>query len=306
MSHHHHHGHETREISDKTLLWAVLLNIGLSVFEFAAGVISGSVALMADALHNTNDAAALLIAYIARIISRKGADRSNTFGYRRAELIGAMIQLTALILVGFFLVYEGIVRIFNPEPILGDWMMVCSAIALVVDLGTVWLLWAMSKGSLNVKAAFLHNLTDAGASFAVMAGGAAVYWLSWNWVDPILTLVIAGYILYMSFGLIRKTSKILMQATPEGLDLGLLKVELESLDGVCEIHHVHVWELDEHHRSLEAHVVVEDKRIQEIDGIKSRIKGALSSHYNINHSTLEFETVSGSCTANQGEFIPKH
>ena len=108
MSHSHNHSHGTEQVSDTVLLWTVIVNLGLSVFEFIAGAISGSVALMADALHNTNDAAALLIAYIARKISRKGADEQYTFGYRRAELIGAMIQLTALILVGLYLVYEAV------------------------------------------------------------------------------------------------------------------------------------------------------------------------------------------------------
>lgn len=300
------HDHGTEEVSDKALFWALLLNIGLSVFEFAAGIISGSVALMADALHNTNDAGALLIAYVARKISRKGADRKYTFGYRRAELIGAMIQLTALILVGLYLVYEGVNRFFNPQPILGGWMMAASGVALIVDLGTVWLLWAMSKGSLNVKAAFLHNLTDAAASVAVMAGGAAVYWLSWDWIDPALTLVIAGYILYMSFGLIRKTSKILMQATPDGLDLDELRSLTENTNGVCEIHHVHVWELDEHHRALEAHVVIPDERISEIDTIKRRIKTLLKDRYEIAHSTLEFETASQACGDDHMDFIAKH
>ena len=114
MGHDHNHSHGTENVSDGVLLWTVIVNLGLSVFEFVAGAISGSVALMADALHNTNDAAALLIAYIARKISRKGADGQYTFGYRRAELIGAMIQLTALILVGLYLVYEAVRRFFDP------------------------------------------------------------------------------------------------------------------------------------------------------------------------------------------------
>ncbi|MEX2382848.1 MAG: cation diffusion facilitator family transporter, partial [Opitutales bacterium] len=157
--HHHHHSHGTEGVGDGVLLWTVIVNLGLSVFEFVAGIISGSVALMADALHNTNDAAALLIAYIARKISRKGADHLFTFGYRRAELIGAMIQLTALILVGLYLVVEAVQRFRNPQPLLGIWIMAASGVALLVDVVTAWLLWAMSKGSLNVRAAFLHNLT---------------------------------------------------------------------------------------------------------------------------------------------------
>jgi len=284
----HDHSHSTDNVSDGVLLWTVIVNLGLSVFEFVAGAISGSVALMADALHNTNDAAALLIAYIARRISRKGADEHYTFGYRRAELIGAMIQLTALILVGIYLVYEAVRRIFEPEPLLGGWIMAAAGVALIVDVITAWLLWSMSKGSLNVKAAFLHNLTDAGASVAVLLGGAAIYWLDWTWVDPVLTLVIAGYILFMSFGLLRKTSRILMEGTPPGLSLDAVKETIENLDGVDNVHHLHVWELDEHHKALEAHVrIVENRQSHSI--LRKQIKDLLENKFSISHSTLELE-----------------
>lgn len=288
MSHSHDHSHGTENLSDRVLLWTVAVNFGLSVFEFAAGLISGSVALMADALHNTNDAAALLIAYIARKISRKGADECYTFGYRRAELIGAMIQLTALIIVGLYLAYEAVRRVFEPEPLLGGWIMAAAGLALLVDVVTAWLLWAMSRGSLNVKAAFLHNLTDAAASLAVLLGGAAIHWLDWNWIDPLLTLLIAGYILYMSFGLLKKTSRILMQGTPPGLSLSDVAASIERMDGVSNAHHLHIWELDEHHIALEAHVVVSDAGAEQTE-LRQRLKRMLEQRFNIGHSTLEFE-----------------
>jgi len=288
MPHSHDHSHGTENVSDNVLLWCIIVNMGLSVFEFVAGAISGSVALMADALHNTNDAAALLIAYIARKISRKGADEHYTFGYRRAELIGAMIQLTALTLVGLYLVYEAVRRIFEPEPLLGGWIMAAAGVALIVDVITAWLLWAMSKGSLNVKAAFLHNLTDAGASVAVLVGGAAIFWLDWTWVDPVLTLTIAGYILFMSFGLLKKTSRILMEGTPPELSLDEIKEALEDLDGVENVHHLHVWELDENHKAMEAHVRT-GETAQNHSKLRGGIKNLLKNAYGITHSTLELE-----------------
>jgi len=302
MGHDHNHSHGTENVSDGVLLWTVIVNLGLSVFEFVAGAISGSVALMADALHNTNDAAALLIAYIARKISRKGADEQYTFGYRRAELIGAMIQLTALILVGVYLVYEAVRRFFDPEPLLGGWIMAAAGVALVVDVITAWLLWSMSKGSLNVKAAFLHNLTDAGASVAVLLGGAAILWLNWTWVDPVITLIIAGYILYMSFGMLKKTSRILMEGTPTNLSVDEIKEALQNLDGIENVHHIHVWELDEHHRALEAHVVIgEACSIEELESLKATVKTCLGKHFSIHHSTLEFESAENRCRNINGE-----
>jgi len=290
----HNHSHETEYVSDRSLLGAVLINSGLSVFEFIAGAVSGSTALMADALHNTNDAASLLIAYVARRISKKGADKRFTFGYRRAELIGALIQLTALILVGLFLVVEAMKRFVNPEPLMADWMMIAAGVALVVDVATALLLWAMSKGSLNVRAAFLHNLTDAGASLAVLAGGAAVWRFGWSWVDPALTLGIAGYILWMSVGMLKRSATILMETAPPDLDSQALIRAIEALNGVRDLHHLHVWELDEHHVALEAHVVV-DRLSGDQGDLRSEIKRLLHERFGIGHSTLEFEHPDDTC-----------
>lgn len=287
MSHSHDHG--TANVSDRVLLWTVVVNLGLSVFEFIAGVISGSVALMADAAHNTNDAGALLIAYIARKISRKGADSQFTFGYRRAELIGAMIQLTALIMVGLYLVYEATLRFFDPQPLLGVWIMWASLVALIVDLVTAWLLWSMSKGSLNLRAAFLHNLTDAGSSVAVLLGGAAVHWLDWNWVDPFISLGIAAYILWMSFGLLKKTSRILMEGAPPSLKIEEICNAVHEIDSVVDLHHVHVWELDEHHRAFEAHIVVQRGSLSDSSTIRKNIRQLLENNFSIGHATLELE-----------------
>jgi cobalt-zinc-cadmium efflux system protein len=304
MSHGHQHKHGTQNVSDRVLLWAVIVNLGLSVFEFTAGVIAGSVALMADALHNTNDAAALLIAYIARKIARRGADRNFTFGYRRAELIGAMIQLTALIIIGLYLLYEAINRFISPQPLQGAWIMAAAGVALVVDVVTAWLLWSMSKGSLNVKAAFAHNLTDAFASVAVLLGGAAIHWLDWYWIDPMLTLIIASYILYLSFNMLKRTSAILMESTPEDLDLDALRKAVEACDAVVGMHHVHVWELDEQHRAMEAHIVIEDVAVDRQDAIKQAVKSCLHDDFKIGHSTLEFEIESQACTGANGRTRP--
>jgi cobalt-zinc-cadmium efflux system protein len=150
----------------------------------------------------------------------------------------------------------------------------------------------MSKGSLNVKAAFLHNLTDAAASLAVLVGGATIYWLDWTWVDPSLTLIIAGYILYMSFGMLRKTSRILMQGTPPELSLREVAEVIEAIEGVGNAHHLHVWELDEHHRALEAHVVM-TSAVTDHSELRQRIKQVLKERFNIGHSTLELEGSDG-------------
>lgn len=281
--------HDVSQLSDRRIIWSVLLNVGLTVAEVVGGILSGSVALIADALHNFNDAMALVVTLVARRVSRRRADNQYTFGYRRAELIGATINLTALIVVGLFLISEAIKRLISPEEINGWVVIIVAAIALVVDIGTAWLLWAMSKGSLNVRAAFIHNVSDALASVAVLIGGVCVVLWEITVVDPLLTLLIAGYILYQGFKAMRGAVRILMQAAPAGLDLQAMINELNALDGVDHLHHVHVWQIDEHRRSLEAHVMVSEADSSQWSAIKQRIKQALSERFDIDHSTLEFE-----------------
>ena len=294
---HRHEGHEhgltrggeMQHVSDSRLLWSVLLNHVLTVAQVVAGFISGSVALLSDAAHNFNDANALLIAYVARRISRKVASRRYTFGYRRAELIGATINLTLLGAIGLYLIYEGVMRFIEPTEIMGWLMAAAAGLALVVDVGTALLLWAMSRGSLNVRAAFIHNLVDALGSVAVLLGAGAIIWLDWTWVDPVLTLVIAGYVLWQVVTMLPQAARVLMEGAPEGLDFETLVERVQTLDGVEGLHHVHLWQLDESHRAIEAHVVIRRERAEDLEAIKRRVKRLLAEEFHIEHSTLELE-----------------
>lgn len=280
---------EIEVVSDSRLLWSVVLNQLLTVGQVVAGAISGSVALLSDAAHNFNDANALLIAYIARRISRRGANRHYTFGYRRAEMIGAVINLTLLGVIGLYLVYEAVKRFVQPVEIIGWLMAAASVLALVVDVATALLLWSMSRGSLNVRAAFVHNIVDALGSVAVLMGALAIIWLDWAWVDPVLTLVIAGYVLWQVIVMFPQATRVLMEGSPSDLELAELLDDVLTLDGVKDVHHVHVWELDEQHRALEAHVCIARERSDELEAIKRRVKQRLAEKHHICHSTLEFE-----------------
>ena len=283
------HSHDVSGVSDSRLLWAVGLNQLLTLGQVIAGILSGSLALLADALHNFNDAMALLIAYIARRIARRETTKAFTFGYRRAELIGAMINLTALALVGLYLIYEAIMRFVEPQQITGWLMMAAAGLALVVDIATVVLLWVMSRGNLNVRAAFVHNMTDAAASVAVLLGGLAIIYLQAYWIDPVLTLLIAGYVLYQALTMLPKAARILMGGAPPGVDFDEVVQSLEAHERVEEIHHVHIWQLDESHSALEAHVVVGRASSDETGAIKRDLKRLLEERFDIGHSTLEFE-----------------
>ncbi|WP_235935374.1 cation diffusion facilitator family transporter [Candidatus Laterigemmans baculatus] len=283
------HAHDVSGVSDSRLLWAVGLNQLLTLGQIVAGVFSGSLALMADALHNFNDAMALLIAYIARRVSRRQATKAFTFGYRRAELIGAMINLTALAMVGLYLIYEAVMRFIEPKEITGWLMMAAAGLALVVDIATAVLLWVMSRGNLNVRAAFVHNMTDAAASVAVLLGGLAIIYLDVYWIDPLLTLVIAGYVLYQALTMLPKAARILMGAAPPGIDFDEVVQAMQGHELVEEIHHVHIWQLDESHCAMEAHVVIDPSAVNQMRAVKHSLKRVLEEQFEIGHSTLEFE-----------------
>ncbi|HEX2477054.1 MAG TPA: cation diffusion facilitator family transporter [Lacipirellulaceae bacterium] len=285
----HEHTHIETYLSDRRLFVAIGLNLLLTLVEAIAGLLAGSLALLADALHNFNDCGSLVIALVARRVARRPSDVRRTFGYRRAEVVGALINLTILVVVGLYLAGEGIHRLFAPADVDGWIVVVVAAIALAVDLGTAMLLFVMSRGNLNVRAAYLHNLSDAIASVGVIVAGVAV--LLWNarWVDPLVTLVIAAYILWQSLSMMTRAVHILMEGAPADVHNETLVGELEKIAGVIEVHHVHIWELDEHHRALEAHIVVDNDHLQRWAEIKQEIKRHLGERFDVHHSTLEFE-----------------
>lgn len=274
-------------MGDRRLNLAVAVNMLLTLAQVIGGVLSGSLALIADALHNFSDAAALLIAVVARRVGRQPPDRFKTFGYKRAEVIAALINLVTLVIVGLYLIYEACWRIFEPQLIEGWTVIVVAAIALLVDVVTALLTWSMAKHSLNIRAAFLHNISDALASVGVIVAGTLILLYGWTWVDTVLTLLIAGYVLYQAVTLLPKIIHILMEGTPEHLSMPDVIESMSAIDGVTDVHHVHIWQLDEQRSALEAHVLIDD--VEKMESLKARLKQELVSRFDITHSTLEFE-----------------
>jgi len=281
----HHHGHDHSHTHDGKLSFAVFINILLTVVQIIGGLVSGSLSLIADALHNLSDAGAILIAIIARKIARKPASSNMTYGFKRAEIIGALINSTTLIIVGFYLIYEAISKYFNPEPIDG-WIVVWIAtIALVIDAVTAWLTYRSGvKNNLNLKAVFIHNMSDAFASLVVIVAGTLIILYQWYFVDIIATIAISMYVIYHGLSLAKQTIKILMQAVPDDIDIDELCTVIESLSSVKKINHIHVWQLDDNKKFLEAHVTLE---ADQIDNGVVQIKKILVNQYGIDHSTIE-------------------
>jgi cobalt-zinc-cadmium efflux system protein len=285
--HHHHHGLASASGGDRRLIIAIGINVLLTVAQIIGGVFAGSLALIADAIHNLSDAAALAIALIARRIARVPADDDHTFGHGRAELIAAVFNLSWLVFIGLFLIVEAIKRLIDPQPVEGWTVVIVAGIALAVDLWTVFLTFRMAQSSMNIRAAFIHNLSDALASLGVIIGGVLILTFEWIFVDAIVTLAIAGYILTHAGIEIPKAIHILMQGVPKDLDVDIVTEDLKQVDGVINIHHVHIWHIDEHLRSFEGHILVEGP--SDMNPVKLALRQRLADDFDITHSTLEFE-----------------
>ena len=295
MGHGHHHHHVDPEAGDRRVFAAIAVNVGLTVVQIVGGILSGSLALIADALHNFSDAVSLIIAFGARKIARRSSDADMTFGYGRVEIVAALINYTTLIVIGLYLLYEATMRFADPQPVAGWLIVVIAGVALIVDAATALLTYTMSKSSVNIRAAFLHNVADALGSLAVIVAGTLILLYDWLLVDPIVTVMIAGYILWQSFREIGPVIRILMLGSPPDIETRGVLDAVREVPGVTGIHHAHFWQMDEHRAALDAHVVIEEGRWNDADAIKERIKTTLSDRFDIEHTTLELECARHAC-----------
>ena len=292
MAHSHDHGHHHHHGKDQTegRLWiSIILNFIITAAEFICGIISGSLALLSDALHNLNDTTSLGISLVARKISKKEANRDKTFGYKRAEIIGAFVNLITLVIIALFLIKEGVERFYNPQPIDGMVMFIVAIIGLLGNVITAILLYRDSTENLNLRSAYIHILSDAFSSVGVIIAGILILWYQLYIIDTILTLIIAGYILWHSYYMLRQTINILMESTPADIQIPNVQQAMTEVNGVLDIHHLHVWRLDEKNILLESHVVIDEDNMGHMESIKSSLKKLLSTNFDIHHSTLEFE-----------------
>ncbi len=299
----HDHTHSTGDQGTLRLVLSIGLNLIITAAEFIAGLMAGSLALIADAAHNLNDAASLGISLGARKVSERAADPQRTFGYQRAKVIGAFINLITLVLIALYLLKEAVERYLDPRVIDGQLMLIVASIALVANVATALLLHRSSKGSLNIRSAFVHIVADALASVGVILGGLLVMAYGWFWIDPLLTALISIYILVQSAGLLRRTVAILMESAPPGFDYAAMVEAMEATEDVRGVHHVHVWQIDEHHTALEAHVVIEQRDLEAMERIKQELKHRLAAEFNVEHATLEFEFEP--CTGAERRIVPQ-
>ena len=288
-SHNHSH-HNHGELKGRNLLISIFLNIIITVAQVIGGLISGSLSLLSDALHNSSDVVSLIISFIAAKLSRKNASFNKTFGYKRAEIMAAFVNSATLVIIAVFLIIEAIERFQNPQEIESDLVIWLSLLGILVNGFSVLLLKRDAESNMNMKSAYLHLFTDMLASVAVLIGGLLMKFYEIFWIDSVLTLAIALYLIFVGFDLLKNSYKVLMLFTPDSVKIKEIVNEVEKLVVVKNVHHVHVWQLNEDETHLEAHIDFnKDILLSEFDMILVEIEELLHDKFNINHVNIQPE-----------------
>ncbi|MGI9531125.1 cation diffusion facilitator family transporter [Lutimonas sp.] len=287
----HHHSHNHGQLSGNRLLFSIILNIIITASQIVGGVISGSLALISDAVHNLSDVISLIISYAANILSNKKKQTLHqTFGYKRAEIIAAFINSSTLIVIAVFLAIEAIKRLSDPREIESNLVIWLAFIAILANGLSVLLLKKDANHNLNMKSAYLHLITDMLTSVAVLAGGLLMKYYQIFWLDAILTIIISIYLLFMSWSIFVDSLKILMLFAPKDLEIEMIQNEIISVPEIKNIHHVHIWQLNDHDIHFEAHIEFnKDIMLSEFDQICARVEQLLFDKFHINHSNLQPE-----------------
>jgi len=288
---HSHHNHNHPSVSGKNLLITILLNVLITVAQIVGGFISGSLALLSDAVHNLSDVLSLIISYVANVlVRRKKQNLSQTFGYKRAEIIAAFFNAATLIIIAIFLAVEAIKNLKNPVEIESNIVIWLAFIGILGNGLGVLFLKKDAKGNLNMRSAYLHLLSDMLTSIAVLIGGLMMKYYEVYWIDAVLTLVISIYLIYMSWRIFVDSLKILMLFAPDHIIIKDIENEILSLQKVKNIHHVHVWQLNDQNIHFEAHIEFnKDVKLSEFDTICEKIEHILGDKFGIYHSNLQPE-----------------
>ncbi|RRS30165.1 MAG: cobalt transporter [Epsilonproteobacteria bacterium (ex Lamellibrachia satsuma)] len=286
MSEHHHH----HDVSGKNLFLTIVLNIIITLSQIVGGILSGSLALLSDAMHNFSDVLSLLIAYFANRLAARPNNAAKTFGYKRAEILAALFNASVLIGIAIFLIIEAAHKFYHPEVINSVWVIGLGALSIVLNTASVLLIKEDSHDNMNVKAAYLHLLTDVMTSVAVVVGGVLMYYFGIFWIDPLISALIAIYLIWASFGLVKESSAILMQFTPQGIDVDEVVHAIEEEPEIEDVHHIHVWKLDDNHIHLEAHLdFKEDLPLSLSNRVIERLEKKLHDMFEIEHTTFQCE-----------------
>ncbi len=285
------HAPPPEDTSGSRLLATLALNLLIPAVQVAGGLLANSVALISDAAHNFSDFTAVLIAYFAYRIGKRGASLANTFGYRRAEVLAALINVMILGLASVFIISEAVGRFLHPAPVSGTLVMWIAGVGVAGNGLSAWLLHRDAAHSLNVRGAFLHMMGDLLTSVVVLINGAVLIFRPWYWLDPVLSVLIVVFILKNCWTILKEAAPILMNATPKDLNIVNIQKMIEAMPEVRGVHYIHAWKVSSVSTAFSAHVVVDDRPLSETESLNRRIRGELLDRFGIDHAVIQFETV---------------
>jgi cobalt-zinc-cadmium efflux system protein len=303
----HHHEHvDVAQVPARRLLQALGISAVITVAQVVGGLLAHSLALLSDALHTLTDGIALLVSYAALKLSRRPASEQFTFGLKRAETLAAIVNSGVLIGISLWLLYEAVHRLIYPPAEVTGWIMVAVAsVGLVANIANTLLLRSGAEKNLNMRSAYLHVMSDGVVSLAVIAGGAAIiYDPALRWIDPVLTFLISIWLIYESWSIVWSGTRVLLMSAPDDVEVRDIQAALEALPGVRNVHHVHLWVLNDESIHLEAHVdLPEDRRVSETSALGKQIEDLLREKWGVTHVTLQFEC---GCCGEQPELVAEH
>lgn len=282
----HSHGHHHGTVS--ILKWSFLATVLFVAIEAAAGFHSGSLALISDAGHNFTDALALVLATVGVYMQSKPADAVKTFGYHRAGVLTAFVNAITLVVIAAFIFYEAWQRFRHPKHI-EEWTMFWVALAaLLLNAGIMWSLHRDKDRDLNIRAAFVHMLGDAVSSAGILAGAVVIHFTGFTIIDPVLSVLIGILIVWTAWDIIEESLNVLLEGLPRGIELSQVIQAMRRVDGVIDVHDLHIWSLGSSTHALSCHVLIEDMPPSESNAILQRLNHVVD-HFDIHHTTIQFE-----------------
>jgi cobalt-zinc-cadmium efflux system protein len=282
--------HMNHHFREENLIITMVLNFIITLVEVIGGLLSGSLSLLSDALHNFSDGISVIVSFIALKLSKRENTLKNTFGYKRAEILAALFNSSFLIIIYFFLFKEAYLRIQHPQNIESKIMITVALVGFAANTISVFLLKSGSKDNMNIKSAYIHLFSDSLSSVAVIIGGIFIYYFNLTIVDPILTFIIGAYVLKEGFDILKKSASILMEKTPVQINILKIKEVVEKIPEVDNLHHVHIWQVNDKEFLFEGHIdVKEDINLSKAEELRSNISSILFNEFGINHTTIQIE-----------------
>ena len=287
--HTHSHFGDLANQTTKRLTLALGITAAFVIVEIAAGIFGNSLALLTDAAHNFTDVIALGLSWYAVKLATQPAHAGKTFGYHRAGILVALVNSTTLVLIAFGIFYEAWKRFLSPPEVDSAILIGVGALAFFINLGTAWLVKSGSENDLNLRSTFLHLMGDVLSTLGAVIAGIIIAFTNWNWLDPFVSVLIGAFILWNAWGILRQSIHILLESTPESIDMDSMVKDLLKVDGVRGVHDLHVWSINESLRALSAHIITSDIQISAGTSIQRDLNEILAHKYNIRHATLQLE-----------------